>query len=100
MCLQSKARCVLNGSENLPVLLDTGDLPVQHNSNIFTLKVELFNARSIKNKLHDVHYLLNVTKPDVISITETWLNASISDNLLINNYSYSVFRKDREMSLK
>ena len=86
MCSQLKARCVLNESENLPVLsdtcdlnesdnlpvlLDTGDHPVQSDCNMFSLKVELLNARSIKNKLHDILYLLNVTKPDVICITET-----------------------------
>ena len=63
-----------------------------------TIKVELFNARSIKNKLHDFHYLLQVAKPDVVCITETWLNSSISDNLLVNDSSYCVFRTDRHVS--
>jgi hypothetical protein len=59
------------------------------------LKFEVFNARSIKNKLHDLHCLLSVTKSDVICITETWLNSTLPDYLIINNNSYCVFRKDR-----
>lgn len=59
------------------------------------MKFEVFNARSIKNKLHDLHCLLSVTKSDVICITETWLNSTLPDYLIINNNSYCVFRKDR-----
>lgn len=71
--------------------------PAQSISSVSTMKVELFNARSIKNKLHDVHYLLQVAKPDVVCITETWLTPSVSDNLIINDNSYCVFRTDRHI---
>ena len=78
--------------------MTTGDHPVQRNCNMFSLKVDLLNARSIENKLHDIHFLLNVTRPDVICVAENWLNQSVSDNLLISNHSYGVLRKDREVS--
>ena len=52
------------------------------------------NARSICNKLSELDHLLS-TNPSVLCITESWLNPSYPDNLLINNHDYSVYRKDR-----
>lgn len=54
----------------------------------------LFNARSLKNKLPDLHCLLR-DKLDLIFVTETWLNDSVTDNILVNSHNYSVFRNDR-----
>lgn len=53
------------------------------------------NARSICNKLTELDHLLSTAYPSVLCITESWLNSSYPDNLLINNYDYSVYRKDR-----
>ena len=55
----------------------------------------LLNARSIKNKLTELHNLLSTSQPAVVIITETWLSSSTSDNLLIDGSNYSVYRKDR-----
>jgi len=63
-----------------------------------TMTVDLFNARSVKNKLHDIHYVLQVAKPNVACITETWSTSSVSDNLITNDNSYCVFRTDRNIS--
>lgn len=53
-----------------------------------------FNARSICNKLFELHQLLS-SNLAIICITETWLTSSINDSLLIDQYNYSVYRKDR-----
>lgn len=58
----------------------------------------LFNAQSIKNKLNELHYLLHLSSFDIICITETWLNDTVPDNIIIDSSSYSVFRSDRKMS--
>jgi len=34
---------------------------------------------------HRIHYVLQVAKPDVVCITETWLTSSVSDNLITND---------------
>jgi hypothetical protein len=49
------------------------------------------NARSLNNKLLELHRLL-ADRPSVVSITETWLN---SDNLLTDSGNYSIYRRDR-----
>ena len=33
--------------------------------------------------------------PDVVAFTESWLDQSTPDSLLVDNNAYSVFRKDR-----
>ncbi|KAK6042330.1 hypothetical protein COOONC_20165, partial [Cooperia oncophora] len=55
----------------------------------------LFSARSLKNKIHDLHSLIETCKPGLIFITETWLNSKITDSELCSVFPYSVIRKDR-----
>ena len=55
----------------------------------------MFNARSVKNKLPELHYFLNELKPDILCITETWLNDNIPDSLITGDSNYAVFRRDR-----
>lgn len=55
----------------------------------------LFNSRSIKNKLNDLHQLLHCSKPAIVCITETWLNDSVPNQLLTDNSGYNIIRKDR-----
>ena len=59
------------------------------------LKCYYFNARSLKNKLAELHLLLHEQTYDVISVSETWLDESIPDSLLLDGSCYSVFRCDR-----
>ena len=50
----------------------------------------------MKNKLDNLRLLLLEGDHDVICITETWLDDSITDTLLINSCAYSIFRCDRK----
>ena len=52
--------------------------------------------RSICNKLPELYGLLSGKSYDIICITETWLNSIFSDNLITNNYPYTIHRHDRE----
>jgi len=58
------------------------------------LKCVLINARSLNNKLKDLDCMLNVSKPDILCVTETWFSESSTNNS-IHNSRYSLFRKDR-----
>ena len=53
-----------------------------------------FNARSIVNKQLDLHAMIVATTPDVIVITETFLDYTIMDGKIFPQ-EYSVFRRDR-----
>jgi hypothetical protein len=55
----------------------------------------IFNARSLNNKLVDLHAYLNISEVDILCITETWLKPTTPDSLLINGLNYTVFRSDR-----
>ena len=51
--------------------------------------------RSLGNKIVNLHYFLDTTSPDLLILTETWLDCSIPDSLLVSHYGYHIFRKDR-----
>jgi len=55
----------------------------------------MFNSRSLKNKLNDLHHMLHCDRPSIVCVTETWLNDSVPDHLLTDNLCYTVTRKDR-----
>ena len=57
------------------------------------LSYVLLNARSIANKLLDLHALLGVQKPDLVFITETFLDSTILDSEIVDDDSI-VFRSD------
>jgi ribonucleases P/MRP protein subunit RPP40 len=59
-----------------------------------TLNCLYFNARSIVNKIQDLELLLRDENPDIVGITETWLNASILDSEMMIE-GYTLLRKDR-----
>jgi len=51
------------------------------------LNILYLNARSLKRKVNDLELLADDEKPDLILITETWLNPTISTaELNISNY--------------
>ncbi len=56
--------------------------------------MSLLNTRSLCNKLVDFQSFVYTTDPDVIGVTETWLNDSFSDKEILP-YDYQIFRKDR-----
>ena len=59
------------------------------------LRCKLFNARSLCNKLSNLHLLLHSNDFDIIFFTESWLNGDLSDSLLLSGSSYYILRKDR-----
>ena len=50
------------------------------------IKILHVNSRGIKNKLYDLIDLINNTKPDIISLQETWLQENDNTNYDIQNY--------------
>ena len=65
---------------------------VSHSRN--NLFVLYFNARSIKNKLDEFHARVYLDKPDIIAITESWLDDSFNAGEVFPS-EYIVFRNDR-----
>ena len=57
------------------------------------------NVRSIKNKSHRLLESLPsfINRPNIIVLTETWLDHCVSDYEL-NFYDYVVYRSDRSLS--
>jgi exonuclease III len=64
-------------------------------SSVSTLCCRLINARSLNNKLLDLHYLLDNEHVDILCVTESWLKPETTNSLLINDRPYGIFRKDR-----
>ena len=55
------------------------------------------NVRSLKNKLSEFHYILYNSSVlyDILCLSETWLNVSVSNAMLDPLGQFHVFRKDR-----
>ena len=66
--------------------------------NFKRLTWSLINCRSIKNKLSELHYLLNTSSIDILLLTETWLNRDMPDSVLVPNGTYRIFRHDRAIT--
>ena len=58
------------------------------------LSVFYANAQSIMNKMCDLEVLASEQSPDIIAITESWMNSDIPDASVSLN-GYTLFRKDR-----
>ncbi len=58
------------------------------------MKCIYLNARSIINKRLEFEALVNIEKPDVIGITESWAHPDITD-AEVELDGYTLFRKDR-----
>jgi exonuclease III len=43
------------------------------------LRIIFANVRSLRNKLDEVHLLVERYSPDLLAFTETWLNEDIND---------------------
>ena len=55
----------------------------------------LLNARSINNKLCELHQLIYDSNLEFVFITETWLNDDVTDSMLDPYDRFYVFRRDR-----
>ena len=60
------------------------------------LKFWYTNAKSLNNKLTEFHAIITEVDPDIIGITETWVNVNNYDSEYNVNNNYIVFRKDRK----
>ena len=58
------------------------------------IKVSHLNIRSLRNKIHDLEILLKDYPYELISLTETWLDEFICNNMITVN-GYNLERKDR-----
>ena len=58
--------------------------------------VLLTNACHILNKIGDLSSIVEINGPDIICITASWLDPSISDSIISIGPSYIPYRKDRE----
>jgi len=58
----------------------------------------MFNARSLCNKLVELHYLLYLSKFDILLITESWLHEGITNDLLDPERKFTVLRCDRSVT--
>ena len=84
--------CSTNEEETIQKIdinkLKYDDKPEKFN-NIKTGKNELLilhlNARSIMNKIEEINMICAQTKPDILCITETWLNDSVPLNAITPN---------------
>jgi Reverse transcriptase (RNA-dependent DNA polymerase)/Endonuclease-reverse transcriptase len=59
------------------------------------LRCCLLNARSIANKLQELHIILYGNIYDIVLITESWLHPGIPSGLLDPESKFHVFRRDR-----
>jgi hypothetical protein len=55
----------------------------------------LLNARSLRNKLPDLHALLACNRPSIVFITESWLDSNVTDGTVDPSGTYAVYRHDR-----
>jgi len=76
----------------------TYSLPVPPFSKNSFLKVAYLNCRSLLSSLEEVYLLMQTYSVDIMTLSETWLNETISDleiQLVCSNDYYSVVRRDR-----
>lgn len=59
------------------------------------LRCLAFNARSLKNKLPDLHYVLYNSNSSVVCISESWLNNTVTNNMLDPDRKFNIYRCDR-----
>ena len=64
-------------------------------SKCISCRCYLFNARSIVNKIAELHQLLYFYNYDVLLVTETWLHSDVNSGLLDPYSLYHVVRNDR-----
>ena len=55
----------------------------------------MFNARSVVNKVPELHQLLYCDQYSLFCVTETWLHSDVSCGLLDPQSEYSIIRRDR-----
>jgi len=56
----------------------------------------MLNARSLRNKITDLHECIDRLKPEFFFICETWFSSDITNSMIVPNDMYHVVRFDRE----
>jgi hypothetical protein len=52
-----------------------------------------FNARNIVSKMPDLFYVVDVLRPDIVSITETWADDTVS-HVQLGTAGFDLYCKD------
>ena len=93
-----------DSDEYKPIILSdllTEDLP-DDRSHVVKRKGELviihLNCRSAVNKETELEFIIELYKPDIICLSETWYDESLSQNICPNGYH--IIRKDRNEQFK
>ena len=69
-----------------------------HGCNLTTcLQCYLTNVRSLLGKLTDFEVCIDTHKPDILVLTETWLDDHLPNSLFAPSQMYNVFRNDRQL---
>ncbi|CAC5382057.1 unnamed protein product [Mytilus coruscus] len=71
----------------------------KRNKPFIPLRILNVNCQSIRNKQHQIQNLIDNTKPDVMIMTETWLDSSITNSQIFPS-DYNIYRKDRKGNTK
>ena len=69
--------------------------PKEDSTIYYKFDILYFNARSLNNKITDIHILLKQNKYNIIFISETWLKSWHINSLFCCNYNYFLLRCDR-----
>ena len=88
--VRSKRKRKLNRSTNT----DLGRVRLSTCSIPSTPAILMANVRSLCPKMDELHAVVSVTKPEIICLTETWLNINIPDSA-IQLGNYACMRRDR-----
>ena len=96
---KSESRYVFNSSVNVDEKSKVpSGIPKSRNSlrrsERRNLSVFYANAQSIMNKMCDLEVLASEQSPDIIAVTESWINSDIPD-ASVSLKGYTLFRKDR-----
>ena len=79
--------------------MSNGHIPVCSTTNVDVLsRCVLINSRSLKNKLCDFNHLLS-DEYLAVSVTESWLNTSVTNAMIDTSGRYNVHRSDRQSKL-
>lgn len=70
-------------------------LTARHKSQSHKLSCIYFNARSLRNKLEVLDGLVISDNYDIIFITETWFDSTVSNAQFSYNQTYNIERTDR-----
>ena len=61
------------------------------------IKVDFFNAQSLRNKMDELSEYCHKHKPDIIGTSETWLDASHKEGeVALNNYEVHIKNRSDE----